>query len=150
MSEAQKPNEDRSTWITRLCARMHGTIEASDTETDFLREFWATSGELRPSWERSRESRNEPTHRVSWDDRSTGFYETIGHLAKMPVCVSVRWATVGGALIAFWEATSQVVDYRMIEEWLAKKFPNARHGMDALNFGNLLRDAQAIAKKEAA
>lgn len=41
----------------------------------------------------------------------------LGKFHDMPVVFGIFWLKIQGKLIGFWDATSQVVDYRMIEEW---------------------------------
>ena len=72
--------------------------------------------------------------RVPWEQISLGYGETIGHVGKMPVAVSVTFARVRGQAIAFYEATSQVVDYRMVERWTETAFPESRGRTNPTNF----------------
>lgn len=58
---------------------------------------------------------------------------------SMPVCVSVTWDIVGGKLIAFYEAVSQVVDHRMVEKYIHENCK--RHG-NVLNFHNVMHDIE--------
>ena len=67
----------------------------------------------------------------------------VGVLAGMPVQINIFWHRIIGLgldgrrtarLIGFWEPTSLVVDYRLIEKWMKKKFPHVRHtGSDFFN-----------------
>ena len=65
---------------------------------------------------------------------SLGYGETVGHFGGMPVAVSVTFARVCGQVIAFYEATSQVVDHRMVEKWTRTAFPASRGRTNATNF----------------
>lgn len=75
---------------------------------------------------------------VPWESISLGYHDTIGHFGRMPVHVSVSFARVLGQVIAFYQATSQVVDHRMIEKWRKKEFPSARGRTDPWNFHTCL------------
>jgi hypothetical protein len=80
---------------------------------------------------------------VPWEDEPFGFSATIGEIAGRPVAVSVFWCTILGRRIAFIEGTSQLVDYKMIEEWQRAVFPCLKHHgrhSDAANFGNIVSD----------
>lgn len=44
---------------------------------------------------------------------------------------------VNGQLVAFYNATSQLVDYVLVEEWARQAFPKAEH-CDATNFHNAM------------
>jgi len=76
----------------------------------------ATRCEQSHIWERWHE-------RLEWKDNPMGYGETVGHLADMPVHISLTTAVIGGRKILFWHATSQVVDHRMIDKWLNENLP---------------------------
>jgi len=46
-----------------------------------------------------------------------GWLETVGHIDDRPICVSMRVVDIDNQHILFWDATSQLVDYKMIDEW---------------------------------
>lgn len=81
-----------------------------------------------------------------WETINPGILETIGALADMPVCLSLSKVRVGGHLLLFIEATSQVVDHRMIDKWLEDNLPDTakRDGRvnrtDAMNFHNVFHE----------
>lgn len=91
-----------------------------------------------------------PQNTYHWEQDCRGFMETIGHVNKMPVCVTFFWYKINGHLILFYNATSQVVDHRMVEDWL-DKYCNPKHNgsqarCDANNFAHVLgyiRDCDA-------
>lgn len=60
--------------------------------------------------------------RLAWEQLNPGYMVTVGECAGMPVCVCVTFARIRGRIVAFYYATSQVVDHRMVEKWLAKEF----------------------------
>jgi hypothetical protein len=65
---------------------------------------------------------------VSWEQSPSGLLENVGAIADMPVCISLHKVRIGGETILFYHATSQVVDHRMIDQWLANNLPTtARH-----------------------
>ena len=72
--------------------------------------------------------------RVPWEQITLGYHKTIGRCARKPVHVSVTFARVKGQIIAFYEATSLVVDHRIVEQWTAKEFPSSRGKTNPMNF----------------
>lgn len=61
----------------------------------------------------------------------------VGELAGMPVCIALMKITVRGHNVAFMDVTSQVVDYRLIDAWLAAHLPKGARRVDAMNFHNV-------------
>lgn len=88
-------------------------IDPRFADTVFVIE--ATSCEQQMLWEA-----NDKTKRLKWEPDSGGLFETIGEVAGRPICIFVFWAKLNGHRVAFWDATSQLVDYVMIETWWAK------------------------------
>ena len=56
--------------------------------------------------------------RLAWEEDLSGFGMQVGMVGDMPVFVSLSFAKVEGELIGFYDATSQVVDHRMVRAWL--------------------------------
>lgn len=54
---------------------------------------------------------------VVWINEGRGWRAKIGELDGRPVCVAWSFGVVDGAVLCFYEATSEVVDYRMVREW---------------------------------
>lgn len=73
---------------------------------------------------------------VPWVEEARGFWMEIGRFWRHPVVVSLHFGTVAGVRIAFYEATSRVVDHEMVEKWLAKLLPGVPR-TDAMNFGHV-------------
>lgn len=102
----------------------------------------ATSYEKLMLWSENRGRDNPKT----WEEGRIGFGETVGHLDDMPVCISVLVDRVDGHKILFLEATSRVVDHRMIDVWLAEHLPPSAfrddehehvNRTDSMNFHNI-------------
>ncbi len=52
----------------------------------------------------------------------------IGEIDARPICVSISYVRLNGKLVAFYDGTSQLVDLKMIDEWIelhAKDIPSA-------------------------
>lgn len=73
---------------------------------------------------------------TGWVQHPMGYGELVGKLARMPVFLHMHWATLHGRLVMFYEATSQVVDHRMVDRYLTRHCPAFRDGKrtNALNF----------------
>ncbi len=104
----------------------------------------ATSFEQNVLWERfSAESMDRKirpeTRGVSWEnDRGGGWQAMAGYVDKMPVTFNVNFVKINDKLVLFWEAASQVVDFRLITAWFKAHVPvytdgSIRH-CDAGNF----------------
>jgi hypothetical protein len=64
---------------------------------------------------------NEPPRgypKLSWEEETLGKLIQIGELDKRPVNISIRWAKLNGKRVMFYDAVSQVVDHKMVEEWM--------------------------------
>jgi len=103
-------------------------VEATDFEALCLWSEWAEEAHDKDGPLRHRH------RRIPWQQISLGYGETVGHFGRMPVAVSVTFARVLGQIIVFYEATSQVVDHRMVDKWLTTAFPASRGKTNATNF----------------
>jgi hypothetical protein len=88
-----------------------------------------------PPYDRS----NQP--RVVWKEECNVGYQ-IGRIDNRPIMLMMRWATLGKHLVCFFDSPSELVDHKMIDEYLRKTFPGVRK-CAARNFRlalNFLRD----------
>lgn len=83
-------------------------------------------------------------YKYTWVSNNSGYGKNVGFLADMPVFISLSTAVVKGYKLVFWHPTSQVVDYRMIEDWFTLNAPEASrekdgryNRTDATNFHNI-------------
>lgn len=111
---------------------LHGLVEATDFERHALWERY---------WSR----------RMDWDSDGIGYGHQIGELytslepdtsevalpKARPIFLTFMFATIKGKRICFWNASSQLVDHQMVEEWLKT---NLRYEVktDANNFSHVL------------
>ncbi len=86
-----------------------------------------------------RESKD--TH--TWEEDYRGLMSTIGYLNKRPICVCVVWAKIDGYLVAFYDATSLVVDHSKVEDWLKEQAPKASR-TNAMNFHTALHEIERL------
>lgn len=86
----------------------------------------------------SKQSEDFPKYiKYNWEQISMGFWKEIGKVDGRPICVSVSFYIIEGHLFGFVEGTSELVDYKMIKEWIKEKNPTA-YITDAMNFHNAL------------
>lgn len=88
-----------------------------------------------------------------WEENLRGYIEYVRWVQGRPICVSMFKATIDGQSILFWDATSQLVDYAIIEDWLEKVIPKTARDergrinkTDAMNFCNVLHRAKENAQ----
>lgn len=97
----------------------------------------ATAFETQCLWEQHHKQ-------LSWDSRECGFLSAIGRVDNRPVCLSLRFVKLDGHRVLFVHPTSQVVDYALMEAWLAvncaPKMPGSTRlaRADAQNFHQCL------------
>lgn len=87
--------------------------------------------------------------RDQWKSGGGGPLVTVGTVGRMPVCISLLVNEVEGNRLLFIDATSTVVDHRMIDAWLQKTMPvtafedndprKRLNRADAMNFHNVLK-----------
>lgn len=85
------------------------------------------------------------TQKKTWIQGRGGYLPTIGQLDGRPVVLSLLVNTVDSRPILFLEVTSQVVDHKMVEEWLKLHLPASAlkdggkyiNKVNAMNFHNV-------------
>lgn len=91
--------------------------------------------------------RMEIWHNYRFNQDSSGLWMQIGTFWRQPVTISVLFAELGGAAICFFEATSNVVNHEMVENWIDYQFKPRTHDdrraiVDANNFHNAVREIE--------
>lgn len=86
---------------------VHGIVEANSFETLKLWQDW------------------HKEKGYSWVQNNSGWLELVGELAGKQVWISPLAHIVNGRKILFVEATSAVVDWGMIEDYLKENVPSA-------------------------
>lgn len=84
--------------------------------------------------------------KVTWEAGLGGPMVTIGKVDGRPVVITLMVDVIDGHRVLFVDATSQVVDWTMIDEWLLQNMPSSayRKGsqylnrQDPMNFYNVL------------
>lgn len=85
------------------------------------------------------ESDNPRYGKHTWKLISPGWMIKVGEINDRPCCISTTWYKIDGKLVMFWYACSELVDYKLIDEWLDKNFTGTygggrRASTDADNF----------------
>lgn len=100
----------------------------------------STSFEVLNHWRHCDES-----EKYEIEQDSLGFGQTIGYVGDMPVAISLQRYKINGRWVVFYEATSQVVDHRMVRTWINEnvlvhcpQINGRNHHTDAWNFGHCL------------
>ncbi|MBW3243299.1 hypothetical protein KUV57_11385 [Epibacterium sp. DP7N7-1] len=112
--------------VAKFLEGVTGVVEANSFETMCL-------------WER------HTMHGRAWEEVSTGYGATVAVLHDRPVALSLRIAIVEGQKVLFIDATSELVDWKLIDAWLEKNLPASAYDgdrinrSDAMNFANVLR-----------
>jgi hypothetical protein len=93
-----------------------------------------------------------PMSVVRWEEDCMGTVTQIGYLDTIgevggrmrgrPININFRWAKLNGHSIMFYDPCSQLVDYKMVEDWLDKYTKFRR--CDANNFHNVLELIKAF------
>jgi hypothetical protein len=81
----------------------------------------ATDEEQFNLWEKYAHDSDHRVHKdicIKWEQRNPGHSVTLGHLDGRPICVSVAYNYLNGKLVMFYDGTSQLVDWKMIDEWI--------------------------------
>jgi hypothetical protein len=110
---------------------------------------WSTEDEYA---ERAKREGKKRRHHAM-EQVGIGFWTEVGKDHGRPVCISVFWYFVDGIPVAFWEPTSRIVNYDMIEKYLAQyghgkqvSFEGYQsfNTSDETNAFNMLNGAQAL------
>jgi len=89
---------------------------------------------------------------LRWE-QSNGYLVTIGTSGKRPIVVGMHWDIIEDHPVCFWEPTSELVDYALIEEWFDKHYQGktkdgrqARTNVD--NFGHVTQEMNLPLKSD--
>lgn len=90
-----------------------------------------------------------------WKSDGSGLGKAIGKVGGSPVFLSLRVAEIDGLKILFYDATSRVVDWEMVENYLIENLPESAlrgdgrylNKTDATNFSNVIWEAKRKIEK---
>ena len=98
-------NKEIPDHIKKFLEGVVGMVEANNFETMCI---WRDCNESKRTWEQQ---------------HGGGYGMIIGTFHKRLIFISLSINIVDGYKILFWEATSLLVDYKMIEEWFKIALP---------------------------
>ncbi len=105
-------------------------IEATSHEYMSLWQDFSSEAD-RPRW---------PKRVLSWKQESVGSMPQVGWIGNRPIFVSIKYARLNGHRVMFYHGCSELVDHKMIEQWLrhfTEKTIGWKH-CDSGNFHNCL------------
>lgn len=127
------------------------TYDKRFDETFFCVE--ANSYESQQIWHELNQERGIPWKQGSGIGVQVGELDIVGQ-GKMPVFLTLMWNTIRGKLICFYDASSQIVDHKMVEDWLKKNVikdkvwagdrPITCDAMNAFHMLEAIQDSQMI------
>lgn len=90
-----------------------------------------------------------------WKQECAGVTITIGTCDKRPVCIAIFWDWLDGHKVMFYDACSQVVDHKMVDDWIYHfskdiKWDNGTRWAhsDSNNFQHCIEAIQDLVKNE--
>ena len=110
------------------------TAEEKYLDTKFLVE--ANSFEHLALWK-------ENNKEYDWQEDTRCEARTM-YVNDRPICYTCQWSIINKQRVMFWDPTSQLVDYKLIEEDLKKICPNIISKSNAMNFHNILHDINRL------
>lgn len=117
---------DHEEYCKKFLENIHGAVEATSFERMCL-------------WERNRDRAKR-----EWVENLSGIGKNVGEFSGSPVFISLLTAMIDGKKILFYEATSVVVNWDIIEKWLQDNLPKSAfrkdgrlNKTDAMNFHNI-------------
>lgn len=88
--------------------------------------------------------------KIRWEQQNPGTHIVIGyveeksrwlefwkHSEPRPVALYFFWDKLNGKTVCFWEACSEIVDHKMIQNWFNENLPNIPR-TNAMNFGHVI------------
>lgn len=78
-----------------------------------------------------------PYHtKINYKQGCSGYAPIIGYINERPICLSFFLNYIDNVPVLFYNGCSQLVDYKMIEDWLTKYCPafSERNSCDMNNF----------------
>ena len=79
-----------------------------------------------------------------------GYITTIGYLDCRPIEIEFSLATIKGKIVAFYYGCSELVDNKMIHDWLISRFQKTHDNYtrwnqtDAMNFHNCIHSLDKL------
>lgn len=123
--------------MLRLNTNATDNAESRLLVTDYLVE--ATSCERFDIWCKWCKDSNECSRpEVDKWEQMNGWLVQVGELYGRTINITLTWDNLDGFLVCFWEAVSELVDYKMVDEWLDEHFKKKDATCNAMNFHNCI------------
>lgn len=79
----------------------------------------------------------------------SGYLETIGYIGDRPICVAPLIHCIGGVNVLQVEATSELVDWKMIRQWVKNLVPEGKGIFDGptnfiINFHHYVKEVSGV------
>ena len=107
---------------TEFFSNLHGIVEA-------------TSFEILCIYEKYHQGK-----KYSWEDLQLGTFFKIGEINDLPICFQITPTKINGKNILFYEACSRMVDYDIVDKFIAENYKSKNLKTNAMNFRNALCD----------
>lgn len=127
--KSEKELEENIAHINQIDKRLANTFYAIEADSYACHMIWAKYFHDVPKAER-KFIVIQDSHLISFE---------IGRIGKRPIILSLRWYTVNDHLVLFYDCTSQLADWKMVEDWMKKYMPHIKEKSDAMNAYNVLR-----------
>lgn len=87
-------------------------------------------------------------HKEIWGEGTNGGpFVTIGHLDNRPICITLSIDLINNQPVLFYECTSQLADYKMVDQYIKDNYPNVKT-TDAMNFHNCMHYTRELKNKQ--
>ena len=76
---------------------------------------------------------------ISWVSDTSGFSYIVGYIKRRPINVCFEFVSINNKLVCFYYGCSELVDLKMIEDWIDSNYPIYYDGdrkarIDSMNF----------------
>ena len=86
---------------------------------------------------------------TNWKSARCGSIITVGRINDRPINVELHWYEIDGVIVCLYDGISQLVDWKMIEDFMEKKFPKARTIVNSRqNYHNVFHYIRDINQKK--
>ena len=108
-------------------------VEADDDHFMYLWRRYSTESDFT--------STQHKMPQFKWEQVNPGVGLHVGTIDDRPIMVAISWNLIDGALIGFYYGMSQLVDHKMIEEFLAERFKEVPR-CNTTNFHRIIHHIQ--------
>lgn len=127
--------------LVDLDKRFKDTVYAVQANHDEQFLLWLDNDNMSKGWHIV-----DKQYALKWE-QDTGIGRHIGSIGVRPIYAGIMWAKLNGNLVAFYELTSQLCDYELLDKWADKAFEldtklgkdGRRRHCDVANFNHCRR-----------